>query len=159
AAVNIRHRQAFAARARAVVIARRPALQADLAEANASIRADVLVKEIVHGVIGDIDVRLAVAVQIDGHDSKSLTAIVALAQARILADVGEGAVAVIAKDQVPQAAKPFWRSKIAPLTVHAHRFILGRPIHVLANVQVRQAVAVEVRTGDSGGPDVLREAS
>src|SRR5262249_21715012 len=120
--------------------------------------------EVIDGVVGDVEIGLAVVVEIRSDDAEPfahihLFALVVLnaddAEAGLLADLGEGAVAVVAEEQVGQAGEAAGRADVA-LNAGGIAFAGGvvgeRPIDVLADVEVGIAVAIDVRPGGAGGP-------
>src|SRR6185437_15610567 len=140
-----------AAVGRTATVARRAADQAALREVKMSRRTTVDVKETISRIVGDVDVRLAIAVNIHEQNAKSLAGVwPAGPQASLDAHIGEGAVAVVAEELVSQAIEDLRRANIRRSA--AARMIGERPVDVMADVQVGIAIAVEVRPAGAGTP-------
>src|SRR5438132_11231556 len=107
AAVVIATVHAHAAVGHAAIIAGHTADQAGLFQPDLPRYAALQVQEIVHRVVSHIDVRLAVAIEIGNDHAQSLAAFAVLErvpgmrpQSGFLADIGEGAVAVVPEELV-----------------------------------------------------------
>ena len=117
------------------------------------------VKEVVHGVVADVNVGLAVAVDVKRDDAQTLAGFrAARRQPRLIGHVAKGSVAACWRTS---CAQPLNRSadrrrgsayRLRPRTVVACRIIVPRPIDVLIDVQIGKAVAVKVGPGGAGGP-------
>ena len=143
-----------AAVGRATVVRGGPADHAHIDEADLPRRRLVHVQELVHGVVGDVHVRLAVAVHVHDEDAQPLAPIVpAWIESGLLAHVDESPLPGVAKELVGQAVELARRADVGGLAVVlARRVLLPRPIDVLADVQVGEAVAVEIPEGGTRRP-------
>src|SRR5262245_51672955 len=160
-AVVITDVHSHAAVGNAVFIASNALEHADFFELEV---AAIDVQEIVHRVVGDVDVGPAVAVEIGDDDAQPLARVFAslgahLPQVGLLAHVGESAVAVIAVDDVRQAFELTRRTNVAldvGLVAAALRVVVERPIDVMTYVEIGKAIAVEIGPGGARGPAVIR---
>ena len=130
------------ARPRLAIVAERDAgCERDVPEAAVALIAIELVRLC---VVGDEDVRPAVLIVIEQRDTERLRAGVEDAAGR--GHVLEGAVAAIAEQPAGLAAVRLRRAVRLLLAVEAAEdVVLGRPLHVVADEQIEQAVAIEVQ--------------
>ncbi len=154
AAVVVARVQSHAAVGSAAIVAGRAAGQAYFLEADLAGRRVVHVEKLVHGVVGHVHVGLAVAVEIDHQHAQPLAGVrSSLVQPGLGADVHERTFARIAINLVRQAVKAERRTDVGSLAVVGTRGVfLPRPIDILADVEVRPAVAVEIAEGGAGRP-------
>ena len=124
-------------------------------------RAVVDVQKVIDRVIGDVNVRFAVAVHIHDHHAEALARFFLARfgrtrpQAGFLAHICKGTVAVVPVKPVRQTCERLRRADVAEDfgAVAGAAWIVGkRPVDVLADVKVGIAVAVEVGPGCAGAP-------
>src|SRR5262245_25009330 len=121
-------------------------------------RRSIEIEKVVRGVVADVDVGLAVTVDIDNEDAQPLAVV---AQAGLLAHIAERAVAVIAKEAMRQGAESFRRANVAATAIIAigGMVFFEGPVDILADVQIGVAVAIEVGPGGAGGPQAFGQTS
>ena len=122
----------------------------------------IQIKQVIHFVVGQIDVRQAIAVEIGDDDAQSLALLegVRSKNAGLLAYVRERAVAVVPVENVRQRFKSLGRTNVRRLVgfVGARRVFLERPVDVMADVQIREPVAVQVGESGARAPEVIIQA-
>ena len=113
------------------------------------------------GIIGDGEVGPAVVVEV-GENGRETVAKLRVGDARVKADVGEGAVAIVAEEMIGFTEKAEWAAE------NIHAAILTRAgwnatlsgengmvdieVHVTGDEEIEEAVTVEISPGWSGGP-------
>ena len=120
--------------------------------------------EVVGGrVVGDVEVEPAVAVHVDPGDAKAEVA-VGIADARFLADLGEGAARILAEQEIggarqaPRSTLDGDAAVLAGLVLAELRQVVQVELDVPANEQVEVAVAVVVGEAATGRPAGGRHA-
>ena len=117
----------------------------------------VLKKNAWLGVNGDIDVRPAIIVKVV-RDSCDGVARSRLQDARFRADVGEGAIAVVVEEQVriarqtPRSAHDGHTLPLAKVRVARSGNLLRVELEVVADKEIKKAIAIVVEKGASGSP-------
>ncbi len=107
-----------------------------------------VVEQVVHDlVVGDVEVGLAVEVEVDEENAEALAD--GLAEARLARDVGERSVAVVAIQRAQRAVIHDRRAVVAlaRLTIAAEERLVLPVVRVLRHEEVEIAVAVDVRPG------------
>ena len=156
-----------------------------LLQAYLSRLAAIQVEEIVGGVVGHVDVRLAVAVHVDEQHAEPLAVVLLLirvpqplfrrlahvreaivvfrlarhTQPGLVADIEKAAVTKISIQGV-RASLELHRPTQVPFfgfAVLAMNVVVQRPVHVLADVKIGVAVAIQVSPGGAGAPEMLPE--
>jgi hypothetical protein len=128
-----------------------PSLATDTPAANAAsvnfFPLLVVIQEIRRGVVGHEDVRPAVVVVVTDHDAEPVAAPVE--HAGLAADVGEGAVAVVAVEHRPQRREVERVAVDAELLagVAAEHLVVHARVHVVDDEEVHVTVAIDVRPG------------
>src|SRR5439155_21291415 len=116
----------------------------------------------IYTVGGHEAVRPAVSVNFRQDHAQTLAVVLirALAtQPGLLADIGKGAVAVVAIEPVWQGREVAGRTDVARLVIEADagRVVREGPVDVVTDVEVRIAVAVQVAPGGAGAPRIVVE--
>ena len=120
------------------------------------------------GVVGDNEVRLAVAVDIDEERRQPIVGML-VRDAGMLTDVGKGAVAIVVKQVVGFALEPVGAAHDIHTTegtegegdagITLYRLICEVPMHVAGYEQIEAAIAVEVAPRGARGPIAERDTS
>src|SRR5262245_24186819 len=134
------------------------------------------VKEVVRGIVANIDVGLAVAIDIDEQHAESLSQIGSVffllavidkgfpyrrhgAQSGFLGYVGECAVAIVVPESVPAAVKLLGGADVVidlGGVAGAERVeFRERPVYILAQVEIRVTVAVQIAPSCARAPEML----
>src|SRR5262249_55014831 len=120
-------------------------------------RRAIEIEEVVGGIIADVDVGLAVAVDVHDQDAEAFAIV---AKSGLLAYVAKGAVSVVAEQVMRQGVERLRRAHVAAGAVIAvgGMVLLETPVHVLADVEIGIAVSIEVGPGGAGSPKAPRQA-
>ena len=120
------------------------------------------------GVVGDEQVGFAIAVDVDEERGEAIVGVL-IGDAGVLADISEGAVAVVVEEVVRLALEPVRPTQHVDAEEGAERerdaaIALQRlagevPMHVAGDEEIEATVAVEIAPGGAGGPIAERHAS
>src|SRR2546425_633609 len=117
----------------------------------------VVIQKLDHGIVGNENVDVAVAVVIGESDAKPLAG---LREAALLRQFGEMTVAVIVIHERRDGLEDVGVAIGAmALLVFAAPDVVEIPLHVTQNNQIQQAVAVQIHPGGAGGPSAAGDAS
>ena len=114
--------------------------------------AVVAVQEVADQIVGDVDVLIAVAIEVAERDAEPLAG--GIGDASLLRHVGERAVAVVAIETVGHAVEDR-RIAVHPVAFLAHAAvgIVGKPeVQVVGDVEIEIAVAIEIEEPGAGAP-------
>jgi hypothetical protein len=147
--VVIGQRDSHSGLRRAVLIDRTSAQERFVDEAQIALIDPQLIE---HGVVGDEQIRLAVGIEVRGHDSQSVAQI--RGQPGGLGSVGERAVSVVAVERVPGRRFVVRGQTIVRLAepIRTIELVRHRPIHVVRNEEIQIAVGVEIGERGRGSP-------
>ena len=112
--------------------------------------AVVDVEEVVGGVIGHVDVEVAIDVEI-GQEHPEPLAI--LPQPHRGGGIGERAVPVAEIDRIGQPFKRSWRTDVAHgVGGRADGMVVERPVHIAGEIEIEVTVAIKIPPAGAGTP-------
>ena len=118
----------------------------------------VAIQEALHGIVGDVDVRPPVAIEIGERHAERLA--LGVGDPGFPGHVGERAVAVVVIQQVSDAREIVGMAvgAAAGLVLAAEAVLVEAPLQITRHEQVEPAVIVEVEEPGAGAPSAGRDA-
>ena len=116
----------------------------------------VVIEKLDHGIIGDEEIDVAIAIIVgDGH-AKSLSR---LAKADLLRDLGEGPVLIIVIDERGNRLEEVGMAiRAVAFFVFAAPDVVEIPIQIAKDDQIQKPVAIQIDPRRAGGPPASRDA-